>query len=788
MDHIPEPLGTVGTLTPKLEFPCLCDPNGYDNGPLETYPERRGFRLNYWDELKFANILTLPDGSRPNVEQSTALLQEWLFFGLLQVIHSIYGTDFDGNDFVKSSGGSSVLSLEKLPQRVDIWFDLEAGKSMAVRRQHLRDIVQHLMRAMLFLTNNFTANTHGSIGLTPTHVVHEESQISLESNLEILLVVLLEAIGSFYKNICFRERHYGQNDLEMVCLSTHRLMNNIHWCPSELNLMSLTFDNGSSYFASRVVRKSAAARHSQCTSSKCLAFQLEESSYQTAHSTACEGCNGLFINPAELLSILESSDESLNPRVKIEITDRGEAKLSITDKGDYVAISHVWSDGLGHPPGVNSLPECQVRRLRSLVQQTGLEEPIVWIDSLCVPAKIGRAKRNALARMADVYRNARNVLVLGSDLLSTPSSCCNEELLLRIALSKWMRRLWTLEEGVLARSRLLFQLSDRSISLPAPHKSFTDGIASNCATLISMYLPMDTSIMSVITALHFRSTSWNVDECLCIGYILELDISSIVNIDDVHLRMAELYRPLAKKDPTFPWQFLFTDEEKLDISPFRWAPVSLLNLESYDRPYLKGRGEGESVVATQTDRGLQFHVENQSCLLSFDDGANINKCMIIRIHALSYVLCPVPKKGKCRSHARFWEGADKHMRLNADPNHDWTESWRANYGFRPTGNWGLIYTVGGSYGVMVEINELKDKVLYTTFVGQVHMYEIRTSHTLLVSGLNQERWGSPGVPTFDKEKVQQEQERIEREIFDERYYSRVNCDMRFADDVTWCVG
>lgn len=791
MDHLPKPLGNRGAPLSDLVFPCLCDPDGFDNGPLETYPERKGFRLNYWDELKFANTLTLPDGSRPSIEQSTILLQEWLFFGLLRVIHSIYGSVFEGNDYVKDSGGKRVLTLEKLSQHAGTWFELEADKPKKVRQRHLHEVVDHLMRALRFLTNNFTALTHGSVGPTgPAYVVSDESRVILESHLEILLIGLLEAMDSISKTIYFRERRNWGSAPESVCLSMRGLMNQFQWCPSELNFVSLTFDNNSYFFASRVLRETTGAWHSHCTSNKCVAFHLEQSTYQTAHTRTCQGCSDITIESADLQRILEKDGSAANPRVKIVITDRDEVEVSLTDEGDYVAISHVWSDGLGHPPGVNSLPECQLRRLRRLIEQTGLPEPIVWVDSLCVPAEEGRAKRNALARMANVYRSARNVLVLDSDLLSTPSSCCNEELLLRIALSKWMRRLWTLEEGVLSRPRLLFQFSDRSIPLPSPHYSVTDSIAFNCMALLSQYLPVEIDILSVITALHFRTTSWSADEPLCIGYILDLDVSSIININEPRLRMVELYRLLAKKDPVFPWQFLFTDEEKLNISPFRWAPLSLLNLEPYDVRYLQG-GPNEAdlgVVATQMERGLQFQGTHPSCLLSFDEGQNINKCMMIRIGTLSYVLCPVRKGRKCRSQGRFWKGADMEKCLNTDPRRDWTESWRANYGFRPTGNWGLVYSRGAGYGVMVAIEELKDRVLYATLIGQVHMYEIQTSHSSTVSGFNRELWGQLGLPMLDEEEVSREQERMENEIFDDRHYSRVNCVHRFDDDVTWCIG
>ncbi|KAL9615735.1 MAG: hypothetical protein Q9160_009301 [Pyrenula sp. 1 TL-2023] len=789
MDFLPEPLRPSSS---NLVFPCRCDPNGFDNGPLETFPERRGFRLNYWDERRFANVLTLADGSRPSVEQSTKLAQEWLFFGLLQVIHAIYGASFDGNDFVETFDGAKILTIKRLPQSVKTWSELEAKQTDIVVRQHFREVTLHHIRALLFVSNNFSALNHGGLSAEGgLHLVHEEERVNLESNLEVLLSVLLEALDIVTKTIRFRERRYwsyGNMGGEPVCRSIRGLTDNSNWCPSELNFLNLTFDNCSFYFASRVKRKSGVARHSQCTVNKCSAFFLEASTYQTAHVSTCRGCDHFTIDPTELSSILENDEETRVPCVRIVVTERDEVQAVFTTSESYVAISHVWSDGLGHPSGVNSLPECQLRRLKHLVQETGLEQPIVWIDALCVPAKAGLGKRNALARMADVYRNARNVLVLDSDLLSIPSICSNEELLLRIALSKWMRRLWTLEEGVLGGSRLLFQFSDRSIPLPEPHRPLCNDIALNCRSLITQYLPLDSDILSLITALHFRSTSWSADEPLCIGYILGLDITPIIDIEDLYLRMAELYHLLARENYTFPPQIVFTDEPKLNISPFRWAPASLLHLKPYDVRYLEGKGADANLVAIQTERGLQLQGGYDSCLLSFDEGAAIQKCLMIRIGTLSFMMCPVPKNAKCRSHERFWQEPDKSSRLAMDPSQDWTESWRANYQFRPTGNWGLIYSKGGGYGVMVAVNGLRDQVLYTTLIGQVHLYELCTSHSSIISNLNQELWRAPGNTMLDENQVRREQDRTEHEAFNEEHCSKVNCVQRFAEDVTWCIG
>src|SRR3984885_1142300 len=63
----------------------------------------------------------------------------------------------------------------------------------------------------------------------------------------------------------------------------------------------------------------------------------------------------------------------------------------------YVAISHVWSDGLGNPEE-NSLPRCQLQFLQKrLVNLEGLgSDPshrLLWMDTICVPttSDTGRA-------------------------------------------------------------------------------------------------------------------------------------------------------------------------------------------------------------------------------------------------------------------------------------------------------------------------------------------------------------------------------------------------------------
>ena len=83
----------------------------------------------------------------------------------------------------------------------------------------------------------------------------------------------------------------------------------------------------------------------------------------------------------------------------------------------YVALSHVWSDGLGNPLE-NSLPKCQLITIQSLVNSLypRSAEPVpFWIDTLCVPLN-GEGRKDAIQGMRRVYEEGDIILVLDASL------------------------------------------------------------------------------------------------------------------------------------------------------------------------------------------------------------------------------------------------------------------------------------------------------------------------------------------------------------------------------------
>lgn len=120
----------------------------------------------------------------------------------------------------------------------------------------------------------------------------------------------------------------------------------------------------------------------------------------------------------------------------------------------YVVVSHVSSDGLGNPER-NVLVQCQIQRLNNLVAKFAdfQGEPVyLWIDSLLIPVNSPGLRKMAIGQMFDVYALVQWTIVLDADLMENQIGPDYLEAAMRITMSGWMQRLWTLQEGVMTRS------------------------------------------------------------------------------------------------------------------------------------------------------------------------------------------------------------------------------------------------------------------------------------------------------------------------------------------------
>lgn len=82
------------------------------------------------------------------------------------------------------------------------------------------------------------------------------------------------------------------------------------------------------------------------------------------------------------------------------------------------------------------------------------QDTTLFIDTMCIPVCDSDLKRNAISRPGQVYSQASKVLVIDKELMLVGEDPVEQ--MVQLLTCEWHRRLWTLQEGRLAR-RLLIQ-------------------------------------------------------------------------------------------------------------------------------------------------------------------------------------------------------------------------------------------------------------------------------------------------------------------------------------------
>lgn len=214
--------------------------------------------------------------------------------------------------------------------------------------------------------------------------------------------------------------------------------------------------------------------------------------YRIQHTDSCRGSDILGVDQRKLNEYIV--DDAI-PLISCSGDSRGQVKMEVkkgTLASEYVAISHVWSGGLGHPDD-NVLPTCQIRRLMRCVDNLPLFPPTdsdsdsdfdiankvvsklrpvrqkahnlsrrmpgrsrkrtvtFWLDTLCVPTATPLLdyRKMAINSMARIYAGASKVLVLDPELQKMYFRYLSSDttsLLAFIRCSPWIDRSWTLQE------------------------------------------------------------------------------------------------------------------------------------------------------------------------------------------------------------------------------------------------------------------------------------------------------------------------------------------------------
>ena len=299
---------------------------------------------------------------------------------------------------------------------------------------------------------------------------------------------------------------------------------------------------------------------------------------------------------------------------------------------EYVIFSHVWVDGFGNLK-TNKMNECVLKMFCSTFSAVkgenvqpgrgGVKTPEnFWIDTLAIPIgeNCGEQRRKAIRSMHEIYKNAKYTVVLDYGLMKIDRGEGYIRPAMRIALSNWMTRLWTLQEAFLSKN-LYFKFRDEVYSMHRLEQLFRkedeplhSTLASLCRTYYHQILEKESRIMhgpdsapeelvatpsfvaTVWKAVQWRMTTHRQHETLALATLLHLDTDDfadpsgtveikIYNQTELNERMQRLLDLLGARNPcAIPPGIIFVPGPRLRQRGYGWAPESWLSGHPVEPP------------------------------------------------------------------------------------------------------------------------------------------------------------------------------------------------------------
>ncbi|TEY25428.1 hypothetical protein BOTCAL_1298g00010 [Botryotinia calthae] len=605
MNHLPYSTYQHSPLT----VPYLAGPK-YDGQGFEGFPQRQGYNISQILRGDYANV---------SMTELEAFLQSWLFFALM---NQILDCPIIEADFIKEdASGQLVLNTSVYISLRDVRREKEESWLFLKKQAWYNASYDAVKKATECLTK-LASNAHHGIATMPLRP-------EIEVCLSIMVSTLTFEVAHMFSSGIPTRPCVHNRGLE-TCAMLMDKMRTDGWCKSQVEMLACGMDAAAMYYIGTLGPPKNPKNHSRCSNEKCEADQILEGQYVTKHRSDDCQCEHLGLDIAQVTTILSSGgvpyiELGVDRRQGSSNFDGGQTvtikiKAMLFREGDhYIALSHIWSDGLGNP-GTNTLPQCQLLWLYDLLLALpltltpGRKDGAVyfWMDTLCVPLQPYTARRQAIHCMRRVYSEARAVLVLESELLLSTANCTNEERLMRITCSTWLRRLWTYQEGFLAQS-LMFQFAERAITMEelwyplfkgSVYDRFSNGIAVQGARFYQTLswnkrYNAPCQFLSLLDALQWRMTNKSQDESICIASLFKLDTNQIMGLSD-----DQKFKKLLQLQGTFVKDIIFLSGPRMSEEGYGWAPPSLMRRRGPEVLDLVKSAYKQTVHARWTPHGL----------------------------------------------------------------------------------------------------------------------------------------------------------------------------------------
>ncbi|KAK6542607.1 hypothetical protein TWF694_006551 [Orbilia ellipsospora] len=597
MDHVPA--AKFRQYPHVNEVLCLCDYD-YDGDDFTTYPERKGFNKH---QLLAGNFSEHPR------ETTVAFLQSWLFFGVFSAVRKQI---LEISEITtRNSNGDLIIDAQKLPLLIEKWV-----RSSSARHSDRIDAVLSEAQAVIehFCPPLITWQTkYGADGEHPSVIANTiVSPIPppVACSIALLSASLQTAFTQQFPMQPYVRFSRPASDVFGIPALIFQRFLAAGWCISDVARLSRTYSISTLYFASSIQRNLPSPEfHDHCNLFACSASQVDDSTYMTKHVDEKCQCDHMFSALGDVREIL---DHGGIPATIVmgdiaTVGEKGWLEAVPFENCKAVALSHVWSDGLGNV-SQNSIPECQVRRLKGLIdklydrpekessisaffKKKKSPKPVgLWLDTLCIPLE-KEYRKLAIQRMVDTYAKSDKVLMIDAELTQlSMEDIPAREILISIAGSNWMRRMWTLQEAALNIERLYVQFADGVFEYHTNGVGLTRAwerqkwayepididVGSHGHEFSSLHDAHDKSAFNwrathnsvglALSGFAGRNTTKQGDVYLCLGGILDLNVGEIHSTPDDQRteKMLSLVH-------TYPKSIIFSPGPKLNVPRFGWA-------------------------------------------------------------------------------------------------------------------------------------------------------------------------------------------------------------------------
>ncbi|KIW67659.1 hypothetical protein PV04_06891 [Phialophora macrospora] len=589
----------------------------YDRGAFHTYPDRTG-----WKKEEFLSPNGLQGRNKSDME---AFFQTWLYFGTLISIFNIGGVALKETDFLETHEGETYLTTKRLNGNITTWQSKWAGRSTTTQRNNAWASTQTILDEVKYYVDALGAIPCPTFESALSHSNRPRSPPAVSGETLTAIVALTytlsEAAIKIYTHEWNRFDKYVNYTTDLV---KDRLQAN-GWCPADTRRMFTQLGMDGHYYFALLKSPHGKNHHRNCSETQCVAANtVDEGSYRPRHVSNCNGCEDTSGAEATRITqqvvaiikqhgvpVISWQKKASDGRFKLMIQD------AVAKNIKYVAISHVWADGLGNPHA-NTLPCCQLGRIQHAVSVLPDQSPAptrwFWMDTICIPvgAENKPYRKIAIAMMARIYQRSTSVLVLDAWLQKTSVRASIPDRVARLYVSSWLHRLWTVQESVLG-DKLYIQFSDGAQLMDrirVPCQSYGEGAKTAKPWAIYTRYPeqMEEAALSYITALQFvlrergpqqstlpaarcldiahlsrafaqRATSRKEDETICASTLLGLDTNIFLGIEGetgkatAQRRMEEFWKQMRGVSKGI----IFHHNPRLRRKGFRWAPLTLMD-------------------------------------------------------------------------------------------------------------------------------------------------------------------------------------------------------------------